>query len=67
MVEYDLVIKNARIRGKPKDKLYTIVVENNRIDKITEESNYHGKTEIDARGFRVVPPFSTCIFTLIAY
>jgi cytosine deaminase len=64
MVEYDLVIKNARIRGKPLDKVFTIVVENDKIAKITEESNFHGKTEIDARGFLVIPPFFNMHFHL---
>jgi cytosine deaminase len=64
LVEYDLVIKNARIRGRPSDRVYTIAVEGKRIAKITPENGIHGNFEIDAKGFLVVPPFFNAHFHL---
>ena len=64
MVEHTLVVKNARIRGRPLDKKYTIVVDGDRITSIKEDANLHGETEIDAQGRLVLPPFFNMHFHL---
>ena len=64
MVEYDIVIKNARIRGQPVDKKFFIYIEDGRILDITTEKKNHAETEIDAEGRLVMPAFFNMHFHL---
>ncbi len=65
MVEkYDIVIRNARIRGRPYDKTFDIAIEGDRIAKIADKIEGHGGTEIDAKGRLVSPPFFDMHFHL---
>ncbi len=58
MVEkYDLVIRNARIRGRPYDKTFDIAIINDRIEDIKEHIDGHGEVEIDAKGRLVSSAF----------
>ncbi len=58
MVEkYDLVIRRARIRGRPYDRTYDIAIYEGKIQKISEKVEGHGETEIDAKGRLVTPAF----------
>lgn len=58
MVEkYDLIIRNARIRGRPYDKTYDVAILHGKIEKISDHIKGHAETEIDVKGRLVSPAF----------
>ena len=64
MEKYTLIIRNARIRGRPYDKTFDIGIEGDKITAIAEKIPEHGAEEIDAGGRLVVPPFFNMHFHL---
>ncbi len=61
---YDLVVRRARLRDRPKDRLYDIAVENGKISRIAEKISEKGSEEIEAGGNLVVPSFFNMHFHL---
>jgi len=61
---YDLVIRRARIRGRPVDRLYDIAVEGGRIASISDKIPGKGSEEIDVGGRFVTPSFLNMHFHL---
>ncbi|MEM4972042.1 MAG: cytosine deaminase [Sulfolobales archaeon] len=61
---YDLVVRRARLRDRPRDRLYDIAVENGRITRISEKISGRGSEEIDANGNLVTPSFFNMHFHL---
>ncbi|MEM1610890.1 MAG: cytosine deaminase [Sulfolobales archaeon] len=61
---YDLVVKRARLRDRPRDRLYDIAVENGRITRISEKISGRGSEEVDANGNLVIPSFFNMHFHL---
>lgn len=59
MVEvYDLVIRRARLRGRPAERLWDVGVEAGRIAEVSEHVPRHGAVEIDANGNLVTETFA---------
>lgn len=65
MVEiYDLVIRRARLRDRPRERLYDIGIEKGRITEISEKIVGKGSEEIDTGGNLVTPSFINMHFHL---
>jgi len=56
--EFDLLIKNARLRYKPPEKTFFIGINEGKISSVTEEKIGRGIIEIDAEGNLVSEPFA---------
>lgn len=61
---FDLVIRGARIREKPRDRLYDIAIKDGMIEKIGEKILGRGEIEIEASGRLIVPAFINMHFHL---
>ncbi|MEB3860536.1 MAG: amidohydrolase family protein [Desulfurococcales archaeon] len=65
MPEADIVVRAARIRGRPEDRKYDVYIEGGRISSIRDHpSSGHGEHEIDARGRLLMPAFFNMHFHL---
>ena len=62
--EYDIVIRNARILGRPGDKRFDLAVENGLITKLSSHIPAKGEEEIDAKGRLILPGFYNMHFHL---
>jgi cytosine deaminase len=56
--EYDIIIRNARLRYHPIDKVYDIGISGGEIRKVSEGIPSKGIIEIDAEGRLVTEPFA---------
>ena len=62
--EYSLVLRNARILGKPGDKRFDLAVNGGRIAKLSSHIPAKGEDEVDACGKLVLPGFYNMHFHL---
>jgi len=58
MEEYDIIIRNARLREAPPDKLFDIAIYQGKILKIEQGIHARAEREIDARGNLVTETFA---------
>ncbi len=56
--EYDVIIRNARLRYHPADRVYDIGISGGEIRKVSEGITSKGIIEIDAKGGLVTEPFA---------
>ncbi len=56
--EFDILIKNARLRYKPLEKTYFIGVNEGKISSVSDERYGRGVIEVDAEGNLVSEPFA---------
>ncbi len=65
MAEADIVVRGARIRGRPEDRKYDVYIQDGRIESIRgHPSPGHGEHEIEARGRLLMPAFFNMHFHL---
>jgi cytosine deaminase len=65
MVEkYDIIIRNARLRGRDYKKKFDVAIYDGKIDKISEKVEGHAEVEIDAKGRLLSPAFYNMHFHL---
>ncbi len=62
--EYDLLIRNARVLGRPSDKKFDLAIGAGIIEKVSEHISKKGAEELDAGGRLVVPGFFNMHFHL---
>jgi cytosine deaminase len=62
--EYDLIIRNARIFGRPNERLFDIATKEGRIASIQEHVASKGAEEIEAKGRLATPAFYNMHFHL---
>jgi cytosine deaminase len=62
--EYDLVVRNARVLGKPSDRTYDVAVAEGRIEKVSGHISRKGNDEIEAQGRLILPGFYNMHFHL---
>ena len=62
--EYDLVVRDARVLGKPGDKRFDVAVSGGKIRKLSPHMAAKGKDEIEARGRLVLPGYYNMHFHL---
>ena len=62
--EYDLVVRDARVLGKPGDKRLDVAVKGGKIRKLSPHLAAKGKDEIEARGRLVLPGYYNMHFHL---
>ena len=62
--EYDLVVRDARVLGKPSDRRFDIAVSDGRIEKLSSHVSAKGHDEIEAGGRLVLPGFYNMHFHL---
>lgn len=62
--EYDLLIRNARVLGKPSDRKFDLAVGAGSIEKVSEHITKKGAEELDANGRLVIPGFFNMHFHL---
>jgi cytosine deaminase len=62
--EYDLVLRDARVLGRPSDRRFDIAVGDGRIKKLSPHISAKGEEEIDAQGRLVLPGFYNMHFHL---
>lgn len=65
MVEkFDIVVRNARLRGRDLKKKFDVAIAEGKIVKIAEKVEGHGEHEVDAKGRLVSPSFYNMHFHL---
>jgi len=62
--EYDLVVRDARVLGKPGDKHFDLAVSGGKIRKLSPHMAAKGKDEIEAHGRLVLPGYYNMHFHL---
>jgi cytosine deaminase len=62
--EFDLLIRDARVLGRPSSKTFDVAVDNGRIIKLSPHIGAKGKEEVDARGRLLLPGFYNMHFHL---
>jgi cytosine deaminase len=61
---YDLLVRNARLLGKPQGRLFDLGVDDGRITRIGDQLPGSGSEEIEAKGRLVLPGFFNMHFHL---
>jgi cytosine deaminase len=62
--EFDLVVRNARLLGKPSGKLFDVAVDSGKIAKTSDHIAKKGEEEVDAQGRLILPGFFNMHFHL---
>ena len=62
--EFDLVVRKARVLGRPAGKLFDIAVDNGRIVRVSDHVGPKGEDEVDAQGRLILPGFFNMHFHL---
>lgn len=61
---YDIVIRRARLRERPRESLFDIAISGGKIQRISEKIPEKGEHELDAEGRLVLPGFMNMHFHL---
>ncbi len=62
--EYPLVVRGARVLGRPSDRTFDVAVERGRIRKVAPHVSGKGEEEVDALGRLILPGFFNMHFHL---